>query len=188
VDPGDTGEWDTVQIPNSCVGWLKGRQGAMIREIESRSGAQVDIDQTTKDLGYSIAQMRGRMQHKKIAHGLVVAEVMKVMDQSNELPVGSFPGAKSEFRIDVQYVGWVKGPRGKVVQDIQVKSGTRIDVDQNTRDLGYAVVKVYGTAEGVRLARSLIAQELSKITPEVAAQLVDELPGSDPFATGSDSA
>lgn len=177
LDPGDTGEWDTVHIPNSCVGWLKGRQGAMIREIESRSGAQVDIDQTTKDIGYSTAQMRGRLQQKKIAHGLVVAEVMKVMDQSGEASVGNFPGAKSEFRIDVQYVGWVKGPRGKVVQDIQVKSGTRIDVDQNTRDLGYAMVKVYGTVEGVRAARALIAQELSKITPEVAAQLVDDVPG-----------
>mmetsp|Transcript_48858 Transcript_48858/g.130783 ORF Transcript_48858/g.130783 Transcript_48858/m.130783 type:complete len:632 (-) Transcript_48858:120-2015(-) len=177
LEPGDTGEWDTVHIPNSCVGWLKGRQGAMIREIESRSGAQVDIDQTTKDLGYSIAQMRGRLQQKKIAHGLVVAEVMKVMDQSNEPAVGNFPGAKSEFRIDVQYVGWVKGPRGKVVQDIQVKSGTRIDVDQNTRDLGYAVVKVYGTVEGVRSARTLIATELSKISPEVAATLVDDVPG-----------
>jgi len=177
AEPGDTGEWDTVQIPNSCVGWLKGRQGAMIREIESRSGAQVDIDQTTKDMGYSIAQMRGRLVQKKTAHGLVVAEVMKVMDQSGEPSCSNFPGAKSEFRIDVQYVGWVKGPRGKVVQDIQVKSGTRIDVDQNTRDLGYAVVKVYGTVEGVRMARTLIAQELSKITPEVAQQLVDDLPG-----------
>ena len=29
-------------------------------------------------------------------------------------------GAKAEFQIDTQYVGWVKGPRGKVVQDIQV--------------------------------------------------------------------
>jgi len=177
LDPGDTGEWDTVQIPNSCVGWLKGRQGAMIREIESRSGAQVDIDQTTKDIGYSTAHMKGRMVQKKVAHGLVVAEVMKVMDQSNEPAIGNFPGAKSEFRIDVQYVGWVKGPRGKVVQDIQVKSGTRIDVDQNTRDLGYAMVKVYGTVEGVRSARALIAQELSKITPEVAQQLVDDVPG-----------
>lgn len=176
LDPSDTGEWDSVHIPNSCVGWLKGRQGAMIREIESRSGAQVDIDQTTKDMGYSVARMRGQKQQKKVAHGLVVAEVMKVMDQSHEAPVGNFPGMKTEFRIDVQYVGWVKGPRGKVVQDIQVKSGTRIDVDQNSRDLGYAVVKVYGTAEGVRLAKTLIAQELSKITPEVAAQLVEELP------------
>uniref|UniRef100_A0A7S4R5U7 K Homology domain-containing protein n=1 Tax=Alexandrium monilatum TaxID=311494 RepID=A0A7S4R5U7_9DINO len=182
LEPGDTGEWDTVQIPNSCVGWLKGRQGAMIREIESRSGAQVDIDQTTKDLGYSTAHMRGRLQQKKTAHGLVVAEVMKVMDQSGEPSVSQFPGAKSEFRIDVQYVGWVKGPRGKVVQEIQVKSGTRIDVDQNTRDLGYAMVKVYGTHEGVRYARSLIAQELSKITPEVAASLADDGPAGLGFA------
>merc|ERR1719464_1058401 len=102
---------------------------------------------------------------------------MKVMDQSREIPEPSFPGMKAEFRIDVQYVGWVKGPRGKVVQDIQVKSGTRIDVDQSTPDLGYATVKVFGTLSGTQQARALIAAELSKISPEAAGQIVSDLPG-----------
>jgi len=79
--------------------------------------------------------------------------------------------------VDTKYVGWVKGPKGKVVQDIQVKSATRIDVDQNTRDMDFASVKVFGTQEGVRLARALIATELAKITPELASQLVADFPG-----------
>jgi len=176
-DPADDGRWDVVRIPNTCVGWLKGRQGAMIRDIEGRSGSQVDIDQTHKDLGYSTAHMRGGYAQKKTAHGLVIAEVMKALDQSGDATDPSLPGTRTEFRVDTQYVGWVKGPRGKVVQDIQVKSATRIDVDQNTRDMGFATVKVFGTADGVRLARALIATELAKITPELAAQLVTDFPG-----------
>jgi hypothetical protein len=149
----------------------------MIRDIEGRSGCQVDIDQTHKDMGYSTAHMRGRYAQKKTAHGLVIAEVMKALDQSGDATDPSLPGTRTEFRVDTQYVGWVKGPRGKVVQDIQVKSATRIDVDQNSRDMGFATVKVFGTQEGVRLARALIATELAKITPELAAQLVTDFPG-----------
>eukprot|EP00927_Polykrikos_kofoidii_P058987 TRINITY_DN5394_c0_g1_i4.p1 TRINITY_DN5394_c0_g1~~TRINITY_DN5394_c0_g1_i4.p1 ORF type:complete len:784 (-),score=167.85 TRINITY_DN5394_c0_g1_i4:73-2316(-) len=167
-EPGDDGRYDSVRLPIQCVGWLKGKQGGMIRDIEGRSGAQVNIDQTTKEAGYSMARVSApSLAQKKIAHGLVVAEVMKVLDQSGE-PHDNSVGVVAEFRLDAQYVGWVKGPRGKVVQDIQVKTGTRIDVDQRNRDSGIAIVKVYGTAEGTQHARKLIANELSKISPEVA--------------------
>merc|ERR1719433_436503 len=176
-DPTDDGRYDSVKIPNACVGWLKGRQGAMIRDIEGRSGCQVDIDQNHKDLGYNTARMRGGLTQKKTAHGLVVAEIMKALEQSGNATDPNLPGIKIEFQLDSQYVGWLKGPRGKVVQHIQVKSATRIDVDQNTRDRGFAMVKVFGTQEGVRLARALIATELAKITPELAAQLVTDFPG-----------
>lgn len=176
-DSPDDGAWDIIRIPNTSVGWLKGRQGAMMRDIENRSGAQVDIDQATKHMGYSTARMRGGYLQKKTAFGFVIAEVMKVLEQSGEQPEPGFPGHKWEFRVDTQYVGWVKGPQGKVVQDIQVKSSTRIDVDQNTRELGYATVKVFGTHEGVRTARALIATTLAKITPELATDLVSDFPG-----------
>lgn len=173
-DPSDTGEWDIVRIPSSCVGWLKGKRGAMIREIEGRSGAVVDVDQTTKDRGYSTAQIRGATHQKKVAFGLVVSEVMKAMDSSGEKE--DFPlGHKHEFRIDSQYVGWVKGPKGKVVQDIQVKSATRIDVDQ-TGNMGTAGVRIYGTAEGVPQARQLLASELSKVSLEAAQLVAGDLP------------
>mmetsp|Transcript_142634 Transcript_142634/g.263062 ORF Transcript_142634/g.263062 Transcript_142634/m.263062 type:complete len:796 (-) Transcript_142634:60-2447(-) len=173
-DPSDTGEWDIVRIPSSCVGWLKGKRGAMIREIETRSGAVVDVDQTNKDRGYSVAQIRGPVPQKKIAFGLVVSEVMKAMDSSGEME--DFPlGHKHEFRVDTQFVGWIKGPKGKVVQDIQVKSATRIDVDQSS-GLGTAAVRIYGTPDGVTQARQLLASELSKVSPETAVLVAGDLP------------
>jgi len=137
----------------------------------------VDIDQTHKDLGYNTARMRGGPVQKKTAHGLVIAEVMKALEQSPGTTDPFAPGVRIDFQLDCQYVGWLKGPRGKVVQDIQVKSATRIDVDQNSRDRGFATVKLFGTQEGVRLARALIATELAKITPELASQLVADFQG-----------
>ena len=64
-------------IPNNYVGWLKGRQGGMIRDIESRSGVQIDIDQSTKDQGYATARLRGSEDQKRTARGLVIGEIAK---------------------------------------------------------------------------------------------------------------
>mmetsp|Transcript_143706 Transcript_143706/g.358220 ORF Transcript_143706/g.358220 Transcript_143706/m.358220 type:complete len:757 (+) Transcript_143706:146-2416(+) len=163
-----------LQIPASYVGWLKGRQGQMIRDIESRSGATVDIDQTTKDLGHCTVNIKGPEEQKKKAFGLIVAEVMKVSDQSG-VPIDSSIGTIIEIPIDGKYVGWVKGPKGKVVQDITSRSSTRVDVDQNI-DVGRAVIKVYGTYEGVQTAKDLIAFEISKVSPEAAAEITGGVP------------
>jgi len=172
----DDGRYDDVKLPNACVGWLKGKQGGMIRDIEHRSGAQVDIDQSMVDSGFSMAKISGGSLQKKLAHGLVVAEVMKVKDQSAE-PFDFEIGIQVDFRIDQQYVGWIKGPRGKVVQDIQCKSGTRIDVDQRGPDPKVAIVKFFGTAEGTAHARKLMASELSKVSEVAAEDIVKDLPG-----------
>eukprot|EP00928_Gymnodinium_smaydae_P075988 TRINITY_DN589_c0_g1_i1.p1 TRINITY_DN589_c0_g1~~TRINITY_DN589_c0_g1_i1.p1 ORF type:complete len:979 (-),score=164.69 TRINITY_DN589_c0_g1_i1:140-3076(-) len=163
---------DTLQVPNSCVGWLKGRSGAMIRDIEGKAGATIDIDNSSQEFGYNLVHFRSASESgKALAYGLIVAEVVKAMGSTNE-PMESFPiGARDEFRIDTQFVGWVKGPQGKVVQDIQLRSGTRIDVDQTARDMGYATIKVMGTAEGVQEAKRLLAMELSKVSPETAASI-----------------
>uniref|UniRef100_A0A7S1LCZ0 K Homology domain-containing protein n=1 Tax=Alexandrium catenella TaxID=2925 RepID=A0A7S1LCZ0_ALECA len=171
-------EVEQVRVPNSCVGWLKGRNGAMIREIENRSQARIDIDQSTNDLGYSLANIRGDSNQRRVGSGLVIAEIAKVMDQSGEVLDASFGGCKIEFQIDSQYVGWLKGPRGKVVQDLQLRSGTRIDVDQSNPHLGYATVKVYGSGEGVQQAKSLIAAELSKAGPRKASMVEVDSSGS----------
>ncbi|CAK0809306.1 unnamed protein product [Prorocentrum cordatum] len=163
-------------IPASYVGWLKGRQGAMIRDIEARSGAAVDIDQTTKDQGHCTVMIHGNEQSKKIAHGLVVAEVMKVAEQSGDSDAVASYGTRLDIRIDSKFVGWVKGPRGKVVQDITARSATRVDVDQGHHDPGHATVKIYGTIEGVHAAKELIAHEISKVSPEAAGEIMGGAP------------
>lgn len=166
-----SGQHSAIQIPSSYVGWLKGRQGQMIRDIESRSGATVEIDQSTKDLGHCTVNIRGPEEQKKKAFGLVVAEVMKVSDQSGVPLDNNQVGTKIEIPIDPKFVGWVKGPRGKVVQDITNRTSTRIDVDQSSGELATAIIKVFGTHEGIQAARDLIAFEISKVAPDVAAEI-----------------
>jgi len=161
-----------VVVPSSYVGWLKGRGGAMIREIETRSGASVEVDQSTKDTGVCTVHIRGVPDTKRKAYGLVVAEVMKVADQSGSVEDFNSVGTKLEIFIDAQYVGWVKGPKGKVVQDISDRSATRIDVEQGQgSQSSVASVKIYGTLEGVECAKEMIAYEISKVSPDAAAEI-----------------
>jgi rRNA processing protein Krr1/Pno1 len=172
IGEGSNGNSMTVDIPNSCVGWLKGKQGAMIQDIETMSGAQVSIDQTTKDAGYAQVHISGSSPQMQTAQGLVVAEVMKVIHKTEERAEWGYIGSALELEVSAQYVGWLKGPKGKVVRDLTLRSATRIDIDQTSRELeGVAVVKVFGTQDGVEEARRLIAAELSKVSPEAAAQI-----------------
>mmetsp|Transcript_40891 Transcript_40891/g.117467 ORF Transcript_40891/g.117467 Transcript_40891/m.117467 type:complete len:304 (-) Transcript_40891:11-922(-) len=168
-DGEDSGQYSSLTIPSSYVGWIKGKQGAMVREIEAKSGAIVDIDQSCKELGHVVVNFRGSEEVKKKAFGFVVAEVVKVSDQGGGKYDCSSFGTKTEIRIEGKYVGWVKGPRGKVVQDISTRSNTRIDMDQ-TSD-AFAIVRVYGTFEGVENAKEFLAYELSKVSPEAAAEI-----------------
>merc|ERR1712137_111222 len=50
---------ETVMVEQRYVGWLLGKSGIVLKEIESHSGAQVKIDQSTKDQGYSTVRIAG---------------------------------------------------------------------------------------------------------------------------------
>jgi rRNA processing protein Krr1/Pno1 len=172
--PVGTGPHDVVRIPNGCVGWLKGRQGAMIRDIEGKSGATVEIDQNMKDTGHSFVYMRGTEEQKKIAHGFVVAEITKAVDAGGPCgePLDPSMFYHEDVRLDARYVGWIKGPKGKIISDICLSSCCRVDIDQSEKASGFAMVKIYGTAQGVADAKQMIASELSKVAPDSAQDFV----------------
>merc|ERR1719401_3065260 len=134
----------------------------MVKDIQEKSGARIEIDQTTKDQGHCTVHIQGTEDQKQFAYGFVVAEVIKVADQPGSNMDYSQLGAKLEIEIDPKYVGWIKGPKGKVVMDITTRSSTRVDVDQTDANRGLAMVRVYGTHEGVQHAKELIAHEVSK--------------------------
>mmetsp|Transcript_19294 Transcript_19294/g.41567 ORF Transcript_19294/g.41567 Transcript_19294/m.41567 type:complete len:762 (-) Transcript_19294:125-2410(-) len=168
---GRVSRWDAVVIPAACVGWLKGRQGGTIREIEAKSGATVEVDQSTKEMGHCTVHMHGSEECKRKAYGFVVAEMLKVADQPHSNMDCSAIGTKLTFELDPAYVGWVKGPKGKVVQDITNKSLTRVDVDQTGGPGSRATVNIYGTHDNVAHAKELIAFELNKVSPEASAEV-----------------
>merc|ERR1712039_62837 len=81
-DRGDRGEalhsstastWseEEMEVEQKLVGWVLGSKGVVLKEIESQSGARISIDQTTKDMGYSVVRMSGSMESINLARQLV---------------------------------------------------------------------------------------------------------------------
>jgi len=89
----------TVQlcIEQRWVGWLLGARGSGIREIEAASGCKVSINQSTKALGYSVAQVTGSADQITIANELINDKLQRAnptgtsqtMDPSKVLPAAA---------------------------------------------------------------------------------------------------
>merc|ERR1740121_956130 len=48
-----------LQVEQRSVGWLLGKGGVVLKEMEEQSGARISIDQSTKAMGYSTVRISG---------------------------------------------------------------------------------------------------------------------------------
>merc|ERR1712066_516463 len=62
---------EEMEVEQKVVGWVLGSKGVVLKEIEKQSGARISIDQTTKDMGYSVVRMSGSMESIDLARQLV---------------------------------------------------------------------------------------------------------------------
>ncbi|CAK0808372.1 unnamed protein product [Prorocentrum cordatum] len=67
-----------VQVKQSCVGYIIGKGGETLKGIQAQSGATVHIDQSTKDLGYSLVRLTGPEQAVAAAEAFVTNKVAEV--------------------------------------------------------------------------------------------------------------
>ncbi|CAK0844333.1 unnamed protein product [Prorocentrum cordatum] len=70
VDAGAGTETFDMTVEQKKVGWLLGKGGVVLREIETTSGARCSLDQSTKELGYSTVKITGS------SHGIASAQQM----------------------------------------------------------------------------------------------------------------
>merc|ERR1712060_388694 len=73
-DTAGDGEGD-MQVEQKWVGWLLGKSGIVLKEIELQSGARITIDQSTKDLGFSTVHISGDWQQSSSARQLIQDKV-----------------------------------------------------------------------------------------------------------------
>merc|ERR1719362_2568770 len=68
-----------VQIDQRWIGWLLGRGGTVVKEIEAAAGgAKVSINQDTKALGYSVATITGHQQQISLAYDQIGEKLRRV--------------------------------------------------------------------------------------------------------------
>jgi len=148
-----------IQVDQQWVGWLLGGRGKTMRDIENDSGAQVKIDQSTKDHGYSIVRITG--------HPTAVSHAEKRIQASLATVSGGIAGAEdtsdpSDIQVEQRLVGWILGKSGVVLKEIQNQTGARISIDQSSKDLGYSTVKISGAPQASAFARRLVEEKIAQ--------------------------
>lgn len=160
---GDNGKED-IQVKQRYIGYLLGKGGAAIADIEKASGCQIFVDQETKSLGYSVVQLLGLPEQ--------VADAKQAIELSIERAKAAREGQVAEERVEVEQrcVGWLLGKKGGVVQEIQQETGAQIVIDQTTSNLGYSTVVLKGMVDQVDSARDRVNAALEKVgaTPMTA--------------------
>uniref|UniRef100_A0A7S1F9B5 K Homology domain-containing protein n=1 Tax=Noctiluca scintillans TaxID=2966 RepID=A0A7S1F9B5_NOCSC len=175
-------EWsEDMQVEQRFVGWLLGKSGAVMREIEQASGCIVGVNQQTRHLGYSMIQIRGSADQRVVARDLIQDSLERA--RATRDGCGSFGGeaVESSLRIEQQWVGWLVGKSGGVVREIEAETGARISLDQSSSSLGYSTAQVSGNPEAVEAAMGRIQASLQKVggagSPPYILALADQHDG-----------
>lgn len=158
-----------VHVEQRLIGWVLGKKGQAVREVEVDTGAKIVIDQSTKDQGFSTARITGQPVAVELAHQRIQASLARVSGDGDAaaatdatlLSTGSMAEDSGEMQVEQRMVGWILGKSGVVLKEIETTSGARIAIDQSTKDFGYSTVRITGGQQQCSSARLLISQKLS---------------------------
>jgi len=155
-------------IEQKWVGWLLGSGGQTMRELEEQNGVRVTMDQTTKELGYTVMKIFGSGPAVQRAHQRVQASLALVSPHGTGPPHLSgdahapFKEPEGDMQIDQRWVGWLLGRSGVVLKEIELLSGAKVSIDQSTRKLGYSTVRIRGGSQQNPTAHQLIQEKLAQ--------------------------
>jgi len=165
-----------MQIEQKWVGWLLGRGGGVLAEIEKANEVQIKVDQSTKSSGYSTIKINGDPARVEMSKERIQAQLKKVGGG-----VYASNGSGEDWvQVEQKWVGWLVGKSGAVIKEIEGQSGARIKVDQTGKDHGYSTVCMSGTWDSIGRAKQMVMDKLAQVDPSgkfiAGGQLQD--PGS----------
>lgn len=125
----------TMKCPQSGVGKVIGRRGETIAGVQAQTGCQVQVDQSTKEMGYSL-MILSASNEESLQRGMLSIEAMIASTQPILLPEGihHLPSGQEQHVVDIpeNTVGGVIGVKGAVIQQIIDEFGVTIYVDQSS--------------------------------------------------------
>eukprot|EP00002_Diphylleia_rotans_P023156 TRINITY_DN4551_c0_g3_i1.p1 TRINITY_DN4551_c0_g3~~TRINITY_DN4551_c0_g3_i1.p1 ORF type:complete len:700 (+),score=117.92 TRINITY_DN4551_c0_g3_i1:70-2169(+) len=157
---------DVMYIPNSVVGYLIGKSGAKIAELQQRSGARIQAAKENEvQPGSDLRPVYLSGDHQQIfyARQLVDQTVHEAHMKSNGS--GSFgpPGvsntATEEYNVPTSAVGFIIGRAGAKIHELNAATGAKIHLIQNyTPPAGVdeRAFSITGTQEQREYAKSLL--------------------------------
>jgi rRNA processing protein Krr1/Pno1 len=158
---------DEMRIDQRYVGWLLGKSGGVVREIEQKSGCKISINQDTKRQGYSKALFYGSQEERQQARQLIEESIARAKgnegSQGNDDYSSNPLASEDELQIGQKWVGFLLGQRGGLIKEIEQECSVRISIDQSTKEQGYSTIKISGDPENRQNAKDLIVSKVAKV-------------------------
>jgi len=152
------GQDETIGIPRNAVGRIIGAGGSRIQELQEKSGAKIDIDRTTEQCH---VRFSGTAEAIASAKAMVV-EILEGRDRPS-------PNENLQtMEIPSSFTGRLIGPGGTQINDIQKRSGAKVDIDKSKEP---CIVRMTGSAEAVAAAEVMIREVMhaSSSVPKLLA-------------------
>lgn len=182
-------ETERISILHSDCSKVIGKGGRMLREVERRSGAHVqvqreeDMDRQTK---LRAVEIIGMQEERKVAKKLLL-ELVSFCRDSNGDVLKEAPERATQatltLEVQVNEVGKILGRKGETIQRLEQKSGCRIDVG---KDIG--LVEIQGDQEARDKCLELVLQEVSFAKTPDGTILKDERKLAEKAADGDKDA
>jgi len=151
------GDKDMIEIAPDKVAHVIGSKGAIIQELQARTGAKIYVNQDFPpgvNRQVLISGSPGQVQTAKDLVNLIIANGPTAIHE-NSLVGG--PYMEIVIECPQSQVGKLIGPAGTTIKDLQAKSGAKIQIDQDFPEGVPRKIKVSGTETAVTTATTLIS-------------------------------
>jgi predicted RNA-binding protein YlqC (UPF0109 family) len=138
------------------VGRVIGKGGEMIRDLQARAGARIDVDQNVPPGTPRVITYRGTRTTVDFAKRLVYMLCQENVNEA-DLPLGE---AKREYlRVPASSVGKIIGRGGEMIRELQNRSHSKIQVDHSGvggLDSTEKLVTITGTEQAVTKGKEMV--------------------------------
>jgi far upstream element-binding protein len=144
------------EVSSLYVGRVIGKGGEMIRDLQARSGARIDVDQNVPPGMPRVITYRGSRKTVDFAKRLVYMLCQENVNEA-DLPLGE---ATREFLIvPASSVGKIIGRGGEMIRELQARSHAKIQVDHSGAsglDASEKQVTITGTEQSVVKGKEMV--------------------------------
>lgn len=144
---------DVLEIPRTAVGRIIGAGGARVQELQDRSSAKIDIDRTNPE--------RCLVRFAGTEDAVAAAKVMVQELLEGKVAAGAGDAVQT-MEVASIFTGKLIGPGGRQINDIQERSGSKVDIDKTVDP---CIVRMTGSPDAVMKARALVQEVISGAGP-----------------------
>lgn len=174
---------EIIECVKEKVGQIIGSKGAIIQDIQTRTGVKAFINQDFPDGVPRQVNITGLPAQVKAAADLVNLIIKEGPQAIHVNMLAGGPTMTSVVECSQPQVGKIIGAGGSVIKDIQAKSGSRIQIDQSMAEGLPRKVNITGTQSAVMLAITLVNNAMNAVAPQVGGGMGMGMGGPGPAVT-----